>query len=139
MNIFRMILAVVFPPAAVWDKGCGTVTLVTFLTLLFWIPGAIAAMYFVVRDMQRIPPSIDERSRDVFGAAQNFKSQPLSAPPSNAPFNEQSSTQPPPQPFRTKPTPWSDSQPPAAPADPPADNPPPAPQPPARPKPPWES
>jgi uncharacterized membrane protein YqaE (UPF0057 family) len=146
MNIFRMVLAVVLPPLAVWDKGCGTVALVTVLTLLFWIPGAIAAMYFVVRDMQRVPPQAEERSADIFGATQSFKSQPLAAPnnPQSAtPADPFAQSQPPtqhqPSPFKTKPSPWTEppSSAPANSLDKPDNNLPASP--PARPKPPWES
>lgn len=146
MNVFRMVLAVLLPPLAVWDKGCGVVLLVTLLTILFWIPGAIAAMYIVVRDMQRTSLSLPDRNRDVFGAAQSFKSQPLGAP---QPFRPQAAT--PADPFtpsqssaqaaqsRAKPTPWIEpsASAPANSLDKP-DNNLPAP-PPARPRPPWES
>jgi len=44
MNIWRVILAVIFPPLAVLDKGCGSIIIVTILTVLGWIPGVIAAL-----------------------------------------------------------------------------------------------
>jgi uncharacterized membrane protein YqaE (UPF0057 family) len=44
MSIFRAILCIIFPPLAVLDRGCGTVLIVTLLTLAGWIPGAIAAL-----------------------------------------------------------------------------------------------
>lgn len=39
-----MILCIILPPLAVLDKGCGTIVLVTLLTLAGWVPGAIAAL-----------------------------------------------------------------------------------------------
>jgi uncharacterized membrane protein YqaE (UPF0057 family) len=34
----------VFPPLAVLDRGCGTVVIVTLLTVAGWVPGAFAAL-----------------------------------------------------------------------------------------------
>lgn len=47
MSLFRVILAVLFPPLAVFDKGCGSFVLVAILTVLGWIPGVIAALIIV--------------------------------------------------------------------------------------------
>ncbi|MAN26442.1 MULTISPECIES: YqaE/Pmp3 family membrane protein [Mesonia] len=44
MSVWRVILAVIFPPLSVLDKGCGSVLIVIILTLLGWIPGVIAAL-----------------------------------------------------------------------------------------------
>ncbi|MEI6232368.1 MAG: YqaE/Pmp3 family membrane protein [Planctomycetota bacterium] len=44
MGLGRGILCVILPPLAVLDKGCGTILVVTLLTLAGWIPGAIAAL-----------------------------------------------------------------------------------------------
>ena len=44
MSCGRVILCIILPPLAVLDKGCGTVVLVTLLTLAGWVPGAIAAL-----------------------------------------------------------------------------------------------
>lgn len=44
MNIWRVLLAILFPPLAVVDKGCGSVLIVLILTLCGWIPGVIAAL-----------------------------------------------------------------------------------------------
>lgn len=44
MSFGRVLLCCVLPPLAVLDKGCGTVFLVTLLTLAGWVPGAIAAL-----------------------------------------------------------------------------------------------
>jgi len=44
MGCFRVVLAILFPPLAVLDKGCGSIAMVTFLTLLGYIPGLIAAI-----------------------------------------------------------------------------------------------
>ncbi|TBW28096.1 YqaE/Pmp3 family membrane protein [Gramella sp. KN1008] len=44
MSIWRVILSVLFPPLAVYDKGCGSIIIVLILTLLGWVPGVIAAL-----------------------------------------------------------------------------------------------
>lgn len=44
MSILRVILAIIFPPLSVVDKGCGSVLIVLLLTLCGWIPGVIAAL-----------------------------------------------------------------------------------------------
>ena len=44
MGCGRVILCIILPPLAVLDKGCGTIVLVSILTLFGWIPGAIAAL-----------------------------------------------------------------------------------------------
>jgi uncharacterized membrane protein YqaE (UPF0057 family) len=44
MSCMRVLLAVLFPPLAVYDRGCGSMVIVGLLTLLGWIPGVIAAL-----------------------------------------------------------------------------------------------
>jgi len=44
MSCLRVLFAVIFPPIAVIDQGCGSIVIVTILTLLGWIPGVIAAL-----------------------------------------------------------------------------------------------
>lgn len=44
MNIWRVILSIIFPPLAVYDKGCGSIIITFILTLAGWIPGVIAAL-----------------------------------------------------------------------------------------------
>jgi uncharacterized membrane protein YqaE (UPF0057 family) len=44
MSIWRVVLAVIFPPLAVIDRGCGSILIVTILTILGWVPGVIAAL-----------------------------------------------------------------------------------------------
>lgn len=44
MSLFRVLLAIIFPPLSVIDKGCGSVVIVFILTLAGWIPGVIAAL-----------------------------------------------------------------------------------------------
>jgi len=44
MSIWRVILAIVFPPLAVIGKGCGSILIVFLLTLAGWVPGIIAAL-----------------------------------------------------------------------------------------------
>jgi uncharacterized membrane protein YqaE (UPF0057 family) len=44
MNIFRVLFAILFPPLAVIDKGCGSFVITFLLTLCGWIPGVIAAL-----------------------------------------------------------------------------------------------
>lgn len=44
MSVFRVILAILFPPLAVIDRGCGSVLIVFILTLCGWVPGVIGAL-----------------------------------------------------------------------------------------------
>jgi uncharacterized membrane protein YqaE (UPF0057 family) len=37
-------VAIIFPPLAVIDRGCGSVLIVFLLTLCGWIPGVLAAL-----------------------------------------------------------------------------------------------
>jgi uncharacterized membrane protein YqaE (UPF0057 family) len=43
-TLIRIILCLIFPPLAVYDKGCGTMLFVLLLTLFGWLPGTIAAL-----------------------------------------------------------------------------------------------
>jgi uncharacterized membrane protein YqaE (UPF0057 family) len=40
----RVLVCVLFPPLAVIDKGCGSLLLVTILTLVGWVPGVLGAL-----------------------------------------------------------------------------------------------
>ncbi len=44
MSCLRVLVCVIFPPLAVLDKGCGSIVLVSILTLVGWVPGVIAAL-----------------------------------------------------------------------------------------------
>jgi len=44
MSLWRVLLSILFPPLAVYDKGCGSILIVLILTLLGWVPGVIAAL-----------------------------------------------------------------------------------------------
>ncbi|MEW5941911.1 MAG: YqaE/Pmp3 family membrane protein [Chloroflexota bacterium] len=44
MSFGRVLLCILLPPLAVLDKGCGSVLLVTILTIIGWVPGVIAAI-----------------------------------------------------------------------------------------------
>ncbi|MBE6246879.1 MAG: YqaE/Pmp3 family membrane protein [Bacteroidales bacterium] len=44
MSFWRVLLAILFPPLAVIDKGCGSVLITFLLTLCGWVPGVIAAL-----------------------------------------------------------------------------------------------
>lgn len=44
MSIWRVLLAIIFPPLSILDKGCGSIVIVFLLTLAGWIPGVIAAL-----------------------------------------------------------------------------------------------
>ena len=52
--VIRIILCIIFPPLAVFDKGCGSIFLVLLLTLLGWLPGTLAALIICVADERRI-------------------------------------------------------------------------------------
>ncbi|UYW00562.1 YqaE/Pmp3 family membrane protein [Flavobacterium agricola] len=44
MSFWRVLLAILFPPLAVWGYGCGSILIVFILTLAGWVPGVIAAL-----------------------------------------------------------------------------------------------
>jgi uncharacterized membrane protein YqaE (UPF0057 family) len=44
MSLLRVLLAIVFPPLAVLDQGCGSVLITLLLTICGWVPGVIAAL-----------------------------------------------------------------------------------------------
>ncbi|MBQ8270209.1 MAG: YqaE/Pmp3 family membrane protein [Bacteroidaceae bacterium] len=44
MSCLRALLAIIFPPLAVIDKGCGSFLIVLLLTGCGWVPGVIAAL-----------------------------------------------------------------------------------------------
>ena len=46
MGCLRLIVAILFPPLAVIDLGCGPIVVVSLLTILGWIPGIIGAIVF---------------------------------------------------------------------------------------------
>lgn len=48
--LFRCILCLIFPPLAVFDKGCGVVSLALLLTFLGWLPGMIFAFFICFKN-----------------------------------------------------------------------------------------
>jgi len=50
MSIFRVILSILFPPLAVYDKGCGSIIIVFLLTLCAWVPGVIGALIILNKE-----------------------------------------------------------------------------------------
>ncbi len=44
MSLWRVILAILFPPLAVIDKGCGSVLIILLLTIAGWILGALVIL-----------------------------------------------------------------------------------------------
>ena len=50
MSCLSVILAIIFPPLAVIDQGCGSFIIVFLLTLCGWIPGVIGALIILNKD-----------------------------------------------------------------------------------------
>lgn len=46
-------MAIVFPPFAIADKGCGEFILTFFLTCMGWIPGIICALVILKLDQRK--------------------------------------------------------------------------------------
>ena len=44
MSLLRVLIAIIFPPLAVIDYGCGSFLIVLLLTICGWIPGVIGAL-----------------------------------------------------------------------------------------------
>jgi uncharacterized membrane protein YqaE (UPF0057 family) len=53
MDIRRLILAFILPPAAVMNKEAGTIMLTGMLTLWGWIPGVVAALVMISQEQRR--------------------------------------------------------------------------------------
>lgn len=53
MSFGRAVLCIIFPPLAVLDRGCGTVLIVTALSLVGWVPGVFAALYLNTEAQKR--------------------------------------------------------------------------------------
>jgi uncharacterized membrane protein YqaE (UPF0057 family) len=49
MGCLRVLLCIIFPPLSVLDQGCGSIMLVSILTICGWVPGVIAALVIVTR------------------------------------------------------------------------------------------
>ena len=52
--IIRILLSIIFPPLAVYDKGSGAIILVLILTLIGWLPGTIAALIICLSGRQTL-------------------------------------------------------------------------------------
>lgn len=50
MSPIRVLLAIIFPPLAVIDKGCGSFLIVLILTCFGWVPGVIGALLILNKD-----------------------------------------------------------------------------------------
>jgi uncharacterized membrane protein YqaE (UPF0057 family) len=46
MGCGKIVLAIIFPPLAVLDRGITAILVTTLLTILGWIPGVIAAIMY---------------------------------------------------------------------------------------------
>ena len=53
MSLIRVILSILFPPLAVYDRGCGSIVIVFLLTLCGWVPGVIAALIILNKGDRR--------------------------------------------------------------------------------------
>jgi uncharacterized membrane protein YqaE (UPF0057 family) len=49
MGCMRAVVCLLLPPAAVYDKGCGNILIVTVLWIVGWVPGVIAALVICSR------------------------------------------------------------------------------------------
>ena len=52
MSLGRALLAILFPPLSVLDRGCGTVLIVLLLTAAGWVPGVFAALILTYQAVQ---------------------------------------------------------------------------------------
>lgn len=53
MGCFRVALAIIFPPLAVIDKGCGSIVITSILTACGWVPGVLAALIILNKQSER--------------------------------------------------------------------------------------
>ncbi|MEP6985325.1 MAG: YqaE/Pmp3 family membrane protein [Chloroflexota bacterium] len=63
-RVGKIILALIFPPLAVLDKGCGTVAVVALLTVPLWIPGFLVALFIILSEKPRQQNQFVELDRD---------------------------------------------------------------------------
>jgi uncharacterized membrane protein YqaE (UPF0057 family) len=49
MSLIRVLLAIILPPLAVIDKGCGSILIVALLTAAGWVPGVLAAILIITQ------------------------------------------------------------------------------------------
>ena len=59
VRIIRYLLYIIFPPLAVTNRGCATMTVVLLLTLLGWFPGVFFAFLICLNDRNCPPDSLD--------------------------------------------------------------------------------
>ncbi len=52
-RFWKVVLALIFPPLGVLDKGCGTTIVVALLTFPLWIPGFLVALFIIFSDKPR--------------------------------------------------------------------------------------
>ena len=50
MSFIRVLLAIIFPPLAVVDKGCGSFLIIFIITCRGWIPGVIGALIILYKN-----------------------------------------------------------------------------------------
>ena len=60
VTIIRFLLCIIFPPLAVTNRGCATMTVVLLLTCLGWIPGVIFAFLICLSDKNCPQDSFEE-------------------------------------------------------------------------------
>lgn len=48
--LLRILLCIIFPPLAVFDRGCGMMIFIFLLTCLGWLPGTIMALIVCITD-----------------------------------------------------------------------------------------
>lgn len=53
-RFWKVVLALIFPPLGVIDRGCGTALLVGLLTIPLWIPGFLVALFIIFSDKPRL-------------------------------------------------------------------------------------
>ena len=52
MSCLRVLLAIIFPPLSVIDKGCGSFLIVLILPAIGWVPGVIGALIILNKDRE---------------------------------------------------------------------------------------
>ena len=54
MDIRRLVLAVILPPAAVTNKEAGTIMLTGILTVCGWLPGVVTALFLIAQEKRQL-------------------------------------------------------------------------------------
>ncbi len=72
MGLGRLLLCIILPPLAVFDKGVKHILIVVLLTLIGWVPGVIAAIIICHKTGNRFVRRVDKTLKKSFKRVKKF-------------------------------------------------------------------